>query len=339
MLRSSRSGLLFHAAPHDRPCRQGRKRSAGFTLVELLVVIAIIGILIALLLPAVQAAREAARRSQCTNNLKQIGLGLHMHHDRDNRLPFGWCWPYAGETLLHDPMEQSWICSILPFVEQGPLYAKRDFTVGNGFGNMGPGNPSGNFIIDRQELPNFQCPSATNPTPNPILDTFARGNYVANNGIGPMAEWDESTIPLRRTAGGVFYINSRLGFRDFVDGTSNTVVVSEVLMAAGQDFRGVMHYPEGPLYQHNYTPNNATPDQIRTGFCQSEVRAPCVGVFTQYNNRAQIVTARSNHPGGVNALLGDGSVHFVSDTIALNIWQALSSPKALPNEPIVTGQF
>jgi prepilin-type processing-associated H-X9-DG protein len=306
--------------------------------VELLVVIAIIGILIALLLPAVQAAREAARRSQCTNNLKQIGLALHMHHDRDNRLPFASFWPCPNETALRAPEEETWICCIFPFVEQSALYSLRDFTPANHYGNMGPGNPSGNFTICHTELSGFQCPSATNPNPNQILNTFARGNYVANNGIGPMAEWDESTLPIRRP-GGVFYLNSRIGFRDFVDGTSNTVLVSEVLMSAGCDFRGVMHFPDGPVYQHNYTPNDLTPDRMRNGFCQSEVRNPCTPVYNAWNDRSEIVTARSNHPGGVNALFGDGSVHFIGNTIAVNIWQALSSPKALANEPIVTGQF
>lgn len=309
------------------------RRSRGFTLVELLVVIAIIGILIGLLLPAVQAAREAARRSQCTNNLKQIGLGLHMHHDQNGKFPPGFIAngpkPWRGQ-------DATWITCILRFVEQQTLDQQIDWINGS-FGQ-------GKLPVKEATLTLFQCPSDVRPKPNTTFDPedFARGNYVANDGIGPMEEWCVSSAPftinktITREAG-VFYANSEMTMSDIKDGTSHTAMVCEIRAVKDQrDGRGILHYPEGPLYHHNYTPNSLVADQVRTSWCATQPEAPCVGAFTGYNNRKLIMTARSSHPGGVNLLLGDGSVRFVSETIALDIWQALCTPKAAPGEPVAT---
>ena len=121
------------------------------------------------------------------------------------------------------------------------------------------------------------------------------------------------------------------------DGTTNTAMISEVRAVPGDDFRGVLHYPEGPLYHHNYTPNSLVPDEIRTTMCVDTEQAPCVGTFTSWDTRVMIMTARSYHPGGVNVLMGDGSVHFINDSISLNLWQALSTPQQVTGEVLVTG--
>jgi len=147
--------------------------------------------------------------------------------------------------------------------------------------------------------------------------------------------------PGGREAAGVFYINSWLRMAQITDGTSHTAMVSEIrshneIGDFDHDGRGIMHYPEGPLYQHNFTPNSLVPDQVRSIWCVTTPEAPCVAAFNAWHDRNYIVSARSNHPGGVNLLLGDSSVRFVGDSIGLDIWQALSSPEALAGKPLVT---
>jgi len=317
-------------------------RHEAFTLVELLVVIAIIGILIALLLPAVQAAREAARRSQCTNNLKQIGLALHMHHDQKRHFPPGHFWNPQWPNSADYGTEACWIAYILPFIEQKALYDQIDWNYG--FGSAASPPNYRNLTVTRQVLPAFVCPSnrmVRGMTFNG-LEAYARGSYVANNGIGPMRESNLANLPVVRPVpgttamspytAGVFYLNSNMNMASITDGTTNTVLASEIRLAAGNDFRGVMHYPEGPLYHHNYTPNSLVPDDIRSSFCVTEPEAPCRGAFAGWNPRALTMTARSYHPGGVNAVLGDGSVRFVSETIVLKTWQALCTPSPVQGE-------
>ncbi len=296
-------------------------RASGFTLVELLVVIAIIGVLVGLLLPAVQAAREAARRMQCSNNLKQMGLGLHNFHDTRNRLPSGSYWP-LGSGGDRNGTEATWITHLLPFVEQENLFKTGDFT--RGFGNGSATHP--NTRITSTFLPLFKCPSDVDVELSAwgASVAWARGNYAANNGIGPMTE---VTAPVLTRPQGVFMMNSQNRLTDIKDGTTNTVMVSELLKSPGAaDWRGVMHYPEGALYHHNQTPNSPVPDEFRRNMCLTIPRAPCIPTTTSFSPKRITLTARSNHTGGVNVLLGDGSVHFVSNNINLSTWRALSSP-------------
>lgn len=322
---------------------RSRHRSVGFTLVELLVVIAIIGILVALLLPAIQAAREAARRTQCVNNLKQIGLAMHMHHDIVKNLPFGHKIPAPPLTNNQDFGEATWIFALLPYMELTAVYDLADPSFG--FGSAAPApSTTNNAPVCREPLPPFHCPS--NSQVNHILwyNIYARSSYVANNGIGPMAEWvyigpgSAAALPATRIPG-VFYVNSRQRFSDFLDGTTNTALVSEIRLVLGGapngDQRGVMHYPEGPLYHHNNTPNSMVPDGVRGATCVNDVDAPCVGAYTAWNNRAITISARSYHPGGVNVVFGDGNVRFVHDALDLAIWRALCTPKAIANEVTV----
>lgn len=309
----------------------GSDRRTGFTLVELLVVIAIIGVLVALLLPAVQAAREAARRTQCSNNLKQIGLALHNHHDSKKLFPSGHLHlPGAtGGTMASD---STWATYILPYMEAQNVFDLADFTLG--FGSGDPNHRNAEF--SSTTIPGMLCPS--NPVGIDPWLTFARGSYVANNGFGPMQEafaTDKDKRPDERE--GMFFLNSKMGFADMTDGSSNTAMVSEVINVKGTDQRGVMHYPEGTFYHHDRTPNSNAPDELRQGAFVSTPQAPATGGFSSHDSRQMIVTARSNHPGGVHVLMGDGSVHFVSETIALNVWEAVSTPRALENEIVFSG--
>src|SRR5947209_5966444 len=198
-------------------------RRSAFTLVELLVSIAIIGVLVALLLPAVQAAREAARRSQCMNNLRQIGLALHTYHDTFGRFPPSYLTVPGGSPSMGPPDPDNgdagpgWtaLMLILPQLEQGNLYNSFDVNLPAWSSKNAP--PAQSFV-------NFYiCPSANNfPKYYPVVDdggktlaTFARGHYVAS--AGRIDVWDESAADLSRIADGPFYRNSRTRMADITD--------------------------------------------------------------------------------------------------------------------------
>ena len=178
------------------------------------------------------------------------------------------------------------------------------------------------------------CP--TDPVASvPALNDYAKGNYVANYGIGAWVNVHTTPTPANTTtAPGPIGTNSRYTAVSITDGTSNTAMFSEVLRSSGNDFRGVLHYPEGPLYTHNRTPCDLTPDEIRSGLCVTSARAPCTGVFPDWSTRRMIVTPRSGHTGGVNIALCDGSVRFIRSGVTLATWQAIGTVQAVAGEVI-----
>jgi prepilin-type N-terminal cleavage/methylation domain-containing protein/prepilin-type processing-associated H-X9-DG protein len=218
-----------------------RRRSAGFTLIELLVVVAIIGVLVSLLLPAVQQAREAARRAQCKNNLKQLGLALHNYESAFSTFP------PASNSSGFSPQAR-----ILPYVEQAGLQNLLDFQQ-NVFIGSGPNqvpNPSfvGPFAV---VVPTFLCPSDSGKTQYPVTIgtpaqtyTFAGINYMVSTGSGTGTLYDE-----RYPTDGLAFANSSVRFRDFSDGVSNTVFMSETVRGDGEDASLPAGMPPGFPYR------------------------------------------------------------------------------------------
>lgn len=305
-----------------------RSRRAAFTLVELLVVIAIIGILVSLLLPAVQSAREAARRMQCSNNLKQLGLALHNYESAYKRFPAG------RNELRHSPHS-----ALLPFIEQTNLGQRIDFRVRWDHIN--------NAEALAAEISIYRCPS------DPVSSSpysWGSTNYRSSQGSGLL--WglppsDPSNVNYGMPApNGVLIPNLYLRFGDIPDGTSNTAAFSEHGLG---DFSNAISSPTDTFWPRTHP---ATPDQAIID-CQSidvtdlqyqrvsDVGAPWMNGYhstTAYfhvappNSRScmfppgRIATAaQSYHTGGVNFGRCDGSVAFVSQSIDVETWRAVGS--------------
>ena len=283
----------------------------GFTLVELLATIAIIGLLVGLLLPAIQSAREAARRLSCANNLKQWGLAMQGHHQNQGRLP----------TVITSP-RTSYVPFLWPYLEQMTLFQQYDFKLPFHWGNPKTGNEGLSCV----QLPIYFCASDRVGMWQPPADRFyrSRGNYVLNWGNG---NFNQTSAGYRRSP---FGRNRTSTFAHFRDGVSNTMLMSEVRMSAQDgwfDFRGdILNDDIGcAQFMTMNTPNSSVPDfQICAG--PAELRntpAPCN--FSGWNNGDVAVAARSSHPGGVGVVFGDGAVRFATDGVAISTWQALSS--------------
>lgn len=290
--------------------------SRGFTLVELLVVIAIIGILVALLLPAVQSARAAARRLQCVNQLKQWGLSMHLFHDVNKRLPLG----------SRSGPRQTWVMHVWPFIELDNLNAMNDLSI-NFY--EPPGTIAGTLNgLTGQYVPFYYCPSDEGTDQTRGTYQRRRGNYVVNwgnsrygqnpepAGIAPFSHVDGNRTNPRETS-----------FADATDGTSNTALMSETLKAWSEDdndWRGDIHNDDGGFrFQTLLSPNSTAPDVIASGWFQN-TDDPLMPAVAGAGN-AQIMAARSRHAGGVNVVMCDGSVDFINNGIGLNIWQGMGS--------------
>jgi prepilin-type N-terminal cleavage/methylation domain-containing protein/prepilin-type processing-associated H-X9-DG protein len=309
-------------------------RRSAFTLIELLVVIAIIGILIALLLPAVQKIREAAARMQCSNNLHQLGLAMHNYHDANSKLP--------PQTALNGNSccYGTWQMAILPFVEQDNLW-----NIYINYGNTVAGGPTyeqkSNLLVTSMRLKTFTCPSDTPNAPktgayNGTTYNVTQHNYLVNVGNIDYSQGKDAPLPDLpsglRFLGAPFSRSAQFKLTDISDGTSNTLMASEVKQGQGADFRGLTWWAEGSGFTVYRTPNSPGPDFIANGkgapgcvpTSQNPANADCKA-FPTPNPNWNVFTARSRHTGGVNVLLCDGSTHFVTNTIAWPVWQALGT--------------
>jgi prepilin-type N-terminal cleavage/methylation domain-containing protein/prepilin-type processing-associated H-X9-DG protein len=282
----------------------------GFTLIELLVVIAIIAILIALLIPAVQKVRDAAALTQCKNNLKQIATAMHSYHDVYKTLPVGlWDWGWG-----------TWAVTILPYIEQQAAFDQYQ----NYHGSANPGGAPvyydpANYAVTTQRFAVYTCPADT-PNPAPLFGLTTH-NYVANFGNTDVSQ----TSPFNGItfAGAPFRDRIGVPLAYVTDGTSNTLMVAEVIQAEGNDVRGLIWDGNYAGFETYLGPNSTSPDQVGTGgACNypSANNPPCTqpGLVDSY-------AARSRHAGGLQVALCDGSARFVSDQIALSLWQALST--------------
>ena len=336
--------------------RETRRR--GFTLIELLVVIAIIGVLIALLLPAVQAAREAARRAQCTNNLKQLGLAVHSYHDANQCLPAycyndtpAWCW--------------SWAVAILPGLEQRPLY--------NSFNLSVPPTDGANTSLNSQKIGVFLCPSDPQLQRPAVANSPAYQwspiNYSANlggpgaikRGTGPIVPGSSGYLPQG--------VQAPIGFQSIVDGTSATALFSEkllgvagyptVALGSGLDAlrtafpAGVALTPDGGssaaalsfvgtckalpattsagsgLSGHAYLINQATTPMVsgytHFGAPNTPSCIPSNAEDGSWGGTFASINPTSNHSSGVVICFSDGSTRFIRNSINLSTWWALGT--------------
>jgi prepilin-type N-terminal cleavage/methylation domain-containing protein/prepilin-type processing-associated H-X9-DG protein len=307
--------------------------AAGFTLVELLVVIAIIGVLVALLLPAVQAAREASRRTQCLNNMKQLALAIQNHHDANGHLPVDVNRQSNGTT--DRPMLY---LQMLPFMEGSNIKNAYDFTVG-------AANPRNLDLLSREE-PMLACTS--DETQQMLEPTKDRGgdrksNYGFNYGYGIYRQLTNN--PERRGAFYAYHGNNanlekefyrhdkdnsgqEINFRQISDGLSNTYLQMEMLQLPAinpdnQDRRGRVWIYTAGSYQltTRLSPNSKWGD-VTQCLEENDHLAPCTETTGPLNFT---LAARSRHPGGVNASRCDGSVEFVSDDVDLTIWRSQST--------------
>ncbi len=320
-----------------------RRASSGFTLVELLVVIAIIGILIALLLPAVQAARESARRSQCLNNLKQLGLAMQNYHDNKKALPngvgsHGCCWG-------------TWQVLILQFMEleqQSELYLNfggSDFNNGPRYGDVR------NLPVTSVRIKTLTCPS---DEPRALTNGNQKHNYVVNAGNTSLYARDLNGVkyggaPFNIYAGGAGFGGSDFDdimapnvgdgpygkpvpFHEILDGLSNTMLASETLQGRNNDHRGHIWWASVAGFVTWLMPNTSEPDNITGGTCVNLPleNLPCTGIATA--TRPRMIAARSRHPGGVQVVFVDGHASFIRNSISASIWSALSTSRG--GEPI-----
>lgn len=311
---------------------------SGFTLVELLVVIAIIGILIALLLPAVQAAREAARRSQCVNNLKQLGVALQNYHDVNNSFP-----PMKGGTTSSYPStpptnygRASGFIPLLPYIEQRALYDQIR-AGGSGVPPYGPPAWSSWANWNRQ-VPSLLCPS--DPRPAPSAGAIGETNYAFSVGDTVSSNCWASTNR------GMFAQSLTVRISQVTDGTSNTIAMSErarsnfsiggmsqvlVKLGTATSMSSIITNPGsclGSVSGFYYSNPSVVKGRFGTLWTDGQAERVAFTTILPPNGPSCVIDANiyadspsgvyspsSNHPGGVNGLMVDGSVRFINDSI------------------------
>ena len=334
-------------------CRDCHRAAKGFTLVELLVVIAIIGTLVGLLLPAVQAARETARRSSCSNNLTQLGLGIHNHFDAKGALPLT---ATAAPTATAAQITSSWNlnytllsahCMILPFIEQQSIYSVID-PAQNGSWHHD------NARFGRVRVPTFLCPSADNSNANAA--SCPGNNYGWSTGSSTHSHFYKAPD----SHNGMFNPVKALKFKDVTDGLSKTLMAAEFLGGKGTgefpyDLAGVGNSPGGSIWPEAAfittsqlqtlasatasSTNGATGRYWSRGLptqtVLNTVAPPNWLAPTMANSIGGWVTdcalsvspPRSMHGGGVNAVMADGAVVFIPDSVDILLFQQLGNRK------------
>jgi prepilin-type N-terminal cleavage/methylation domain-containing protein/prepilin-type processing-associated H-X9-DG protein len=294
------------------------RRDRGFTLIELLVVIAIIAVLVGLLLPAVQAAREAARRTQCANNLKQIGLAMHNYHSAVNAFPPG----YVTAVSAASPATElgpgwGWGVLILDELDQKPIFDAVNLYL--------PITDPGSQTVRTTNLSVYLCPSngitdpiaLKNASGTVLVSDLSPGQYVASVG---QFEPDDSPV----TNNGVYYRNSRIAFRNIIDGSSSTLMAGERSRnVANATWVGVIPGAQActnPQWRNQECDTSSVLVLSHTG--------PNINNGIIYVPNSKLADAEdywSMHPGGCNFLFCDGSVRFVKETVNPQVFSSLST--------------
>ena len=348
---------------------QRQNNFAGFTLVELLVVIAIIGILIGMLLPAVQSVRAAARRSACANNVRQIALAIHNYESAINRFPENQIGPGLPDgSGAFQTGYYSWLVPILPQLEQNNLYELFDLRINNGDDDsykVSSTHPNATAV--NTPIETLLCPSDEHSQNNEIILGSANpapGSYAANagwpsyatgfTGERPTPGEFNGVIPLVHPSSPVsWHSGSRLRFADVLDGTSNTALLAERLIQhAGSadeinngdrrlqslhileryetlaEIVDQMSSTHAHIYQSAHIGRSWSSGSPLVAPTYMHVQTPN-SLMGHYNTSIEegdfVITPSSNHEGGVNLALVDGSVRFISDTISSEVWWALGS--------------